>query len=234
MKFKTKISKTKNGRHTILGYDLVDLIREKSFLDIIFLLLRGDLPSEKEKALLGAMLVACTENGIEAPSLYVPRIVAASGNDFHTALAAGMLAIGEKHGGAAEKAAVLFSSGKTPEEIVGEYKIIPGFGHKIYKEEDPRAKALYEKAKEQGFPCTFFDRAYDIEKELENKKGKKLPLNIDGGLAACMLELGFNAKLDKALFLMSRIVGMSAHIVEEIQQGNSYYRLEEGDVTYEE
>lgn len=238
MKFRTNISKTREGKHFIRGHDLIELIKTQSLSDVVFLLLRGNLPKENEKKLFEAMLVASVENGIEAPSLYVPRIVAASGNDFHTALAAGMLAIGEKHGGAAEKAAALFSSGRKAREVVETEKIIPGFGHKIYKDEDPRTKALYEKTKELGFSPPaggkYFDIAYVIEKELAEKKGKKLPLNIDGALAACMLELGFDPKLGKAFFLISRIIGMSAHILEEMKQENSYYRLEEGDVAYEE
>ncbi len=238
MQFKTKISKTKDGKHLIRGYDLVDLIKTKSFSEVIFLLLRGDFPKENEKKLLEAMLVAATENGIEAPSIFVPRVVAASGNDAHVALAAGMLAIGEKHGGAAEKAAKFFADhiAETAKAVVEDHKneIVPGFGHKIYKDEDPRTKALFEKAKELGFLCKYFDFAYEIEKELENKKGKKLPLNIDGALACCMLELEFDVKLGKALFLISRIIGMSAHVLEELQQGNSYYRLEENDITHEE
>lgn len=233
MKFRTRISKTEEGKHIVKGHDLTLLIKERSFAEVIFLLLKGNLPNKKEKDLLEAMLVASVENGIEAPSIFVPRIVAASGNKAHVALAAGMLAIGEKHGGAAEKAAMLFGSGKSAKQIVVEEDIIPGFGHKIYKEEDPRAAALYEKAKELGFSYKSFEFAYDIEKELEKKKGKKLPLNIDGALACSMLELGFDAKLGKSLFLISRIVGMSAHVFEEMEQNNSFYRLEEGDVEYE-
>ena len=230
MKFKTDISTTKDGKHLIRGHDVVDLIKNHTFTETIFLLLRGDLPEKREAELLESMLIASLENGIEAPSLYVPRIVAASGNDFHTALAAGMISIGEKHGGAAEKAAELFASGKTAQAIVDEHKIIPGFGHKIYKDEDPRTTALFEKAKALGFSLQHFNLAHEIEQALAAKKGKKLPLNIDGALACCMLELGFSPKLGKALFLISRIVGMSAHVLEEYQQGNSYYRLEESDI----
>ena len=234
MQFHTKISKTENGKHTIRGYDVLELIEKRSFIEVLFLLLRGDFPSKQEKELAESMLVASVENGIEAPSLFVPRVVAASGNPFHLALASGMLAIGEKHGGAAEKAAEFLQDHKeeTAEAIVKEQvkNMIPGFGHKIYKDGDPRTQALYKKAKSLGFACAFFDFAFAIEKELEEKKGKKLPLNIDGALACCMLELGFDAKLGKALFLISRIVGMSAHVLEEYQQGNSYYRLDETDL----
>lgn len=237
MEFKTSISKTTDGRHEIYGKDLVELIEKHSFIEVVFLLLKGALPTENEAKLLNAMLVAAVENGIEAPSIFVPRIVAASGNAFHAALAGGMLAIGEHHGGAGEKAAQIFSSGKTAKEIVDEYesakKFIPGFGHKIYKTEDPRAAALYRKAKELGFSCKAFELAYAIEQELEQRKGKKLPLNIDGAQAACMAELGLDWRLGKALFLISRIIGMSAHVLEEIKQQNSFYRLNESDVRYE-
>ncbi len=234
MKFKTQISKTDKGRHTIRGYDATMLIKEHSFGEVIFLLLKGRLPNTGEKELLEALLVASVEHGIEAPSAYIPRVVAASGNDAHVALGAGMLAIGSQHGGAAEKAAKIFSSGMSAEETVRDVPIIPGFGHKLYKDEDPRARALFEKAKELGFPCASFSYAYEVEKELAKKKGKKLPLNVDGALACIMLELGLDAKLGKSLFLISRIVGMSAHVLEEMEQNNAYYRLEESDVAVDE
>ena len=93
---------------------------------------------------------------------------------------------------------------------------------------------MNEKAKELGFSCKYFHLAYEVEKELAAKKGRKLPLNIDGAIGCVILELGIDVRLGKPLFLISRIVGMSAHVLEEMNQKNSYYRLEEGDVTYEE
>lgn len=233
MKFHTKISKTENGKHFVRGHNIVELLSKHSFAEVMLLLLRGDLGTANEAKLLEAMLVASVENGIEAPSLYVPRIVAASGNDFHVALAASCLAIGSKHGGAAEAGAILLASEKTAEAIVEENKIIPGFGHKIYKDADPRATALYEKAKQLGFAATYFEKAYAIEKTLAAKKNKKLPLNIDGAIAATLLELKLDPRLGKALFMIARLVGASAHILEELNQGNSYYRLEGGDVAIE-
>lgn len=237
MKFKTSISTTTDGRHFIGGVSLVELIEKRSFAEVVFLLLRGNLPTAKEGALFEAMLVAAMENGLEAPSIFVPRVVKASGNAFHVALAAGMLAIGERHGGAGEKAAELFASGKSASEIAEEWmgkgKPVPGFGHKMYKNEDPRAATLYAKAKGLGFACEAFKIAYGLEAEIEARKGKKIPLNIDGAQAACLLELGFDWRLGKALFLMARIVGMSAHVLEETRQDNAFYRLDAEDLQYE-
>jgi citryl-CoA lyase len=230
VEFKTEISKTSEGKHKIRGYDLTELIKNKSFTDVIFLLWRGDFPSKEEKELLNAVLVAAVENGIAAPSIFTSRVSASVGNPMHLALASGILATGERHGGAVEKCAEILQSGLSPEEILSQFKMIPGFGHKIYKDEDPRASEIYQKAKSTGLSSKYFDLAYKIESKLENKKGKKLPLNIDGAMAAAMLEMKLDYRLGKALFSLSRLVGSAAHIVEEYNQNNSYYRLEESDI----
>ena len=119
-----------------------------------------------------------------------------------------------------------FAVKKSAKEIVNENKIIPGFGHKVYKNKDPRAFAIYKKAKELGFSCKYFNLAYEIEKEISKKKGKKIPLNIDGAIATSMLELNLDLQLGKALFIIPRLVGSAAHILEEYKQKNPYYRLE--------
>lgn len=230
MKFKTDISKSEGGQHKIRGYDVIDLMRDHTFTDVLFLLWRGDLPKENEVKLLESVMVASMEHGVSSPSAFVPRVSASVGNPMHVALATGALSIGERHGGAAESCAVLLASDKEAADIVAENKIIAGFGHKIYKEEDPRAALLYSKAKELGFTCEYFNKAYDIERELLDKKGKKLPLNIDGAMAACMLEMGFDPRLGKAMFIIPRLIGSASHVLEEYEQSNSYHRLEEDDI----
>jgi citryl-CoA lyase len=222
MKFRTSISLKQ-----------ASLIGDSSFVQSIFLLLRGKKATKAEGALLDATFVACLDNGIEAPSIYIPRVVLSTGNSMNAALAAGVLSIGDAHGGAAEKATEVFSSKESPEKIVRSYaslkKNIPGFGHKIYKNADPRVVEIFKIAKKSGL-IKYFNKAYKIEKELAKAKGKKIPLNIDGALACVMLELGFDPKLGKAFFIIPRMVGMAAHLLEEDRQNNSYYRLEESDV----
>ena len=61
-------------------------------------------------------------------------------------------------------------------------------------------------------------------------KQKMIPLNIDGAVAAILLELKFDPRLGEAVFLMARIAGMSAHVLEEYDQANRYYRLGEEDI----
>ncbi|MEX1112570.1 MAG: citrate/2-methylcitrate synthase, partial [Candidatus Andersenbacteria bacterium] len=189
----TNISNHDNGHHFIRGHQIETLIQQQSLSDVIFLLWRGNLPQTNEKVLLEALMIAATEHGAEAPSIFVPRVVASTGNPMNTALAASALTVGEKHGGAIEAAAHMLLEDQEAEDIVAgrleEKTIIPGLGHKIYKQEDPRATALYSKAQELEFSCSYFKKAYDIERIFTERKGKKLPLNVDGAMAAGMLEL---------------------------------------------
>ncbi|MEX0649592.1 MAG: citryl-CoA lyase [Candidatus Andersenbacteria bacterium] len=225
----TSISSNEDGQHSIRGHRIVDLIKQHSLTDTLFLLWREDLPTQNEKMLLEAMMIATVEHGIEAPSIFVPRVVTSTGNAMNVALAASALTVGEKHGGAIEAAARMIANDKSAEEIVAERleqkQIIPGLGHKVYKEEDPRATALYSKAQALGFSCLFFEKAYKIEEQFREKKGKKLPLNVDGAMAAGMLEVKLDPAYGKALFVISRMVGAAAHVVEELKETKSYRRL---------
>lgn len=234
MKFNTKISTTKDGEHSIYGEKVTELMKGHTFTDSIFLLYAGKLPNGGERALLDAMLVAGAEHGVETPSAYVPRVSAASGNSVHTAMASGILAIGEAHGGAGEAAAYLLLQSEDAETIVAECivskKAIPGFGHRTYKDEDPRATIIYTKAKEAGVLLDAFTKAYAIESALASAKGKKLPLNIDGAFAAGVLALGMHPRAAKALFVLARVAGMGAHALEELAQGGGYKRLDPADI----
>ena len=229
MNIKTQISSQKGNQHYIRGKKLTDLIKDNSFMEVVFLLWRGSLPRRKEIQLFDAILVSCAEHGTSVPSLYVPRVSASVGNSMHTALAAGLLSTGTNHGGAIEPAAKLLVETTDIKTAVTKYlqaqQLLPGFGHRMYKIRDPRAKTLHDKAKQLNFPCAWFDKAYALEEELKKQKGKMVPLNVDGAAAAALLELGFNWRFGQAAFLLARLAGMAAHVVEEQNQHNPYYRL---------
>ena len=80
MKFETHISSNKDGEHQLYGHAISELMQKHTFTETVYLLYTGKLPSDGERILLDTMLVSATEHGVEAPSLYVPRVSAASGN----------------------------------------------------------------------------------------------------------------------------------------------------------
>lgn len=237
MKWRTAISTNKDGELYIRGKRLKELIEQYSFSEVAFFLLKGLLPTKKENELFNAILVAMSEHGIAAPSTFVARTAISTGNPFNSALSAGILAIGEYHGGAIEKCAYLLQLDKSADYLVDNVLKrggrMPGYGHKLYKDEDPRAKLLFEKAKTLGLDGKYVKLAIAIEKELQKKTGKKLPLNIDGAVGALMLEFGFDWRLGKALFVLGRLPGIIAHAHEEFIREKPYRRLDDEDIKYD-
>ncbi len=158
-KWRTAITQHVDHETYIRGYRLLDLVGNLSFAQAIYLILKGELPSEAESKMMEAIFVSVIDHGIAPPSVIAARSVASGGNSLNVGVAAGVLAFGSAHGGALEDAMKFLqdsvASGRSAEEVVSEYlsqkKPIPGYGHRYYKEFDPRTKRLMELAKKYGF-----------------------------------------------------------------------------------
>lgn len=235
-KWKTSISGIINEEVHIHGYKITDLIDNVSFTDAIWLELKGELPTAKERVMLDAILISTIDNGMGPPSVTNARNSASAGNPMQSAVAAGILGIGEYHGGAIEECARLLQMGlaadKLVEKVISSGDRIPGFGHKIYTE-DPRAKQIFEKAKKLGFFGEYCNLAVEVEKILEEKKGKKIPINVDGAIAAVVSDMGFDCRLGKGFFIIGRVVGLIAHIFEEWVREKPFRRVSIEEIEYD-
>ncbi|MAG47657.1 citryl-CoA lyase [archaeon] len=238
MEWKTKISNFNGKDETVKGFDLNDLIGKVSFSEMIFILLKGEKPKENEIKLMDAILVATAEHGINTPSTLSARVSASATHNLISSLTAGISSIGQYHGGAIESLAQILqeNNSKSAKDIVQEFtsknQRLPGFGHKIY-ETDPRAVRLFAVANDLGINSTYTKLTKELEQELEQVKGKKLCINIDGCLAALISELNFNWKIANIFFVLPRILGLTAHIQEEIEEEKPYRRLNQEDIKYE-
>ena len=110
--WKTSISQVRPNEILVRGYPIEELTSRRSFGDIVYLLLTGELPVGNEGRLVEAILVACCEHSLASPSVDAVRFVASSGVPLQTAVAAGVSGIGEVHGGAIEPCARLVKSGR--------------------------------------------------------------------------------------------------------------------------
>ena len=234
--WKTAIAKSDPNETLIRGYELKDLIGNLRFSEIAYLVLKGELPTKEQGEVLDAIFVACVDHGLGPPSVTAARNVFSGGNPLNAAVAAGILAIGDSHGGAIEQAAKIFqeNNGKNPADLVKEFSAVkkrfPGYGHKVYTT-DPRAVELVkvaDKNKVSG-KCVAF--AQSLEKEIEKGLGKKLCLNVDGAIAAIISDMGFDWKLGKGLFIIPRSVGLVAHVHEEWLREQPFRREE--NTTYD-
>ncbi len=238
MKWETKITNINNGQETIRGKKLSGLIQKNTFTETIFLIWRGRMPKPAETKMLDAMLVAAIDHGIGTASAMTARIVASAKNSLHTALTAGILAMGERHGSAIENAAKFFIENKnnknlsqTVKELKDKKVRLAGFGHAVL-ERDERSENLLKIAKKLGFFKDTCKTAIVIEKELNKLSSKPLPLNIDGAMGAILADMGFDPDIMKGVFITARVPGLVAHIYEEIKNDTGLRRLNENEIDY--
>lgn len=234
--YRTSITTHVNGRPHVYGYDLTKLAGEVSFARAIYLVLKGEMPDKNSEKMLDAILTIAIDHGVEPASVVVARNVYSGGSPVQAAVAAGVLALGEYHGGAIEAAMENFKNylGRGAKKMVEDFakrgERVAGFGHRLY-ETDPRTERLVDLAKQLGFYGKYVKFAFSCEEELSG--GKKLPLNIDGVISALLLEMDFNPKVGKGIFIIARTPGLVAHVVEEALREKPVRRLPEKDVEYD-
>ena len=245
--WKTAISKVEPNKIVVRGYNLMDLIGKYNYADLTYLLWRGELPSTEHSRMMDALLTVCVEHSLNAPSVDAARFVASSGVPLQTAVSAGIAAIGEWHGGAIEQAAKVFQEGVTrmkenhtstaemAEQILREHSErkmkVPGFGHPTHTQ-DPRTVKLVEIAKQTGLYGPHVELAQNIESQTEKAFRKHLILNVDGCIAAVISDMGFEWRLGKGFFIVSRTPGLIAHAFEQMYQERPYKAPDWSDIVY--
>ncbi len=234
----TDIIDIEPGSIRMRGYPIEQLIGKLSFPQMIWLMLRGQLPSPEQAALLEAALVASVDHGPHAPSIAIARMAVSCGLPLNGAMASAVNTLDDVHGGAGQQAVELYqaiaqriadgapldaaAAAALDAFITAHGKFIPGFGHRFHPV-DPRAPkllALVDAAAAAGTVDGRFARiARAIEAELQRRKGKIIPMNIDGATAVIYAELGFAAPLARGIFCLSRSVGILAHAWEQTGRG---------------
>ena len=226
------------GEIVIRGYPIQELIGALSFAQMVWLMLRGEVPESAQAKLLEAALVAAVDHGPQAPSIAISRMAVTCGLPINGAMASAINALDDIHGGAGQQCMELYQSiaqrvdtGTNEEEaveleldrfIAERGKIVAGFGHRFHRI-DPRAVKLLDlvrRAQSDGIVSGRFARIGTlIEQSLQRRKGSRIPMNIDGATAVIYSELGFAPPLGRGLFVLSRSVGILAHAWEQTQQG---------------
>lgn len=235
----TEIIDIHPGEIHVRGYPIQDLIGEIRFSDMIWLMLRGEVPTPEQGKLLEAALVAAVDHGPQAPSISVARMSVTCGLPLNGAMASAINVLDDIHGGAGQQCMQIYQAIATQTaadialmtataSVLDQYatkhgKIIPGFGHRFHPI-DPRAIKLLNlirAAQKKGVVSGQYAKiGTAVEEVLATRKGKRIPMNIDGATAVIFCELGFASELGRGIFILSRAVGILAHAWEQIQQGS--------------
>lgn len=227
----TAISASNADTIVIRGHDLVrELMGKIGFTDHFWLLLTGKLPSEVQRRMLDATLVAIAEHGL-VPSVQASRMtLAAAPEALQGAVAAGILGCGSVVLGSAEAAGRFFAEiatqadkGTPLEEAIAtlvrayraQRRAIPGYGHPLHKQADPRATGLIEIAFGAGCAGRYVAIAQLTEQMLPDLVGKPLAMNVSGAIPAVLLDVGYPVAALKGIPILARAASLVAHLLEE-------------------
>ena len=234
-KWKTSITRVEPNRIVTRGYPQEDLIGNISFPEMVYLLIKGEMPSENDSKMFEAVLVSFCDHGVTPPSTQVARLMASTGSSMNGCVSGGILSFGKYHAGALERSMNILQelvhngvigysgplqshddiravAGVVVDEFFNNNEKIPGFGHR-YHSEDPRAIKLLKIAEEFGVSDVHTELALAIEEILFETKGIKM--NIDGANAGILSDMGFDWSLGTGVFMMGRLPGIISHVFEE-------------------
>ncbi|MBP8919290.1 MAG: citryl-CoA lyase [Micropruina sp.] len=244
----TEIIDIHPGEIGVRGYPIEQLIGRISFPQMIWLMLRGDLPSADQAGLLEAALVASVDHGPHAPSIAISRMSVTCGLPLNGAMASAINVLDDVHGGAGQQCMELYREidellterDHGPDAPLAEADAVaaaatvwtrwnergiryaPGFGHRFHPL-DPRAPRLLgmvdDLAATGAVSGRFATIGRAVEEAISAGRSRRVPMNIDGATAAIYSELGFAPELGRGIFILSRSVGILAHAWEQTIQG---------------
>ena len=227
----TAISAANPETIVVRGRDLVrELLGNISFTDHFWLLLSGALPSQAQRRMLDATLVAIAEHGL-VPSVQASRMtLAAAPEALQGAVAAGILGCGSVVLGSAEAAGRFLceiareaDSGAAADDAIAavvksyraQRRAIPGYGHPLHSKSDPRAVKLLEIAAANGSAARHVGIALRVAELLPGLIGKALTLNVSGAIPAVLLDVGYPVAALKGIPILARAASLVAHLLEE-------------------
>ena len=248
LQWKSAITKIEPNKILVRGYPIDELLGKVNFSQMIYLLFKGEMPAENVGNMIEAILVSSVDHGTTPPSVLSAMTVASTGAPLNASVAAGILAISQFHGGAIEECMNILLQAMTliQEEnlnsdvaaarVIADYrqdkKRLSGFGHRLHTN-DPRTVKLFDLAAEYKVAGKFVTLIRSFEKEMEKSLGKKLPVNVDGAIAALLCEMDFDPLLANAFFMIARVPGLVAHIYEEKTRFKPMRKIHPTDVIYD-
>ena len=235
---------------TVRGHDLcAELIGKTDFTDYFWLLVLGERPTEVQRAVTNACLVAIAEHGL-VPSVQAARMtLAAAPEAWQGAMSAGLLGMGSVVAGSSETAGrylvevvegsrnsghdITVAARRSLEALKAKRAKVPGLGHPQHNTGDPRANVLLKLADELGVSGDFVACLRAFGREAPEIMKRPLPINVSGAIPALMLDAGWPIDAMKGIPLLARAAGLVAHLYEESQRSIGFILSHKADLAIE-
>ncbi len=210
------------------GLDIVEPRADLNMATNFLYMLNGEMPGEASSRAIDVCLILHADHGINA-STFAAMVTIATQSDMYSALTSAVGTLrGPLHGGANERVMHMLQAIGGPEEVepfvmdcLTNKKKIMGFGHRVYKALDPRAKYLKtfaERIAEETGNQELYDLSTKIQDVMDREVGAKgIHPNVDFYSASAYYSLGLAIDLFTPVFAMSRNAGWAAHALEQHQ-----------------
>ncbi len=257
-RYPTSLGTSDAATISLLGRDLAaDLMGSVGFGELAMWLVTLERPTPSQVRLFEAVLVALADHGF-TPTAIAARLTYLSAPDsLQGALAAGLLGGGSRFLGVTEDCGRFLADtltvhaaggGRTPEDDAGwdavalpavrrareAGRFVPGLGHPVHKEGDPRTPRLFEIAREEGLFGPHLQLFAAIGRVHEQVLGRRLPLNGAGVCGAALADLGLPVDLLRGFALLARTAGLLGQLAEERRRpiGMEVYRAVDRNAEY--
>jgi citrate synthase len=216
---------------TLAGRDLPsEIMGRLSLTDLTYLLLAGRDPSPGERRLLDAVLVSLADHGLTPSALATRLTWTGAPEAVQGAVAAGLLGAGSVFLGPAGDTAVFLAealaahdgadlAGVAREAVAARLAAglrVPGLGHPVHRDQDPRTPRLYALAEEEGLLGPHARLLRLVAAAHEEASGKRLPVNGAGAAGAVLVDIGIRPDVVRGVVLIARTAGLVAHLAEEM------------------
>ncbi|GAA0398704.1 citryl-CoA lyase [Acrocarpospora corrugata] len=233
--FRTAIGASDATRIRLLGQDVAtDLMGKVGFGELAFWLVAGARPTPGQTRVFEAVLVALADHGFTPTAIAARLTYLSAPESVQGALAAGLLGGGSRFLGVTEDAgrflAEVLDGGnwdgldeaawdkvalRAVKGARAAGRFVPGLGHPVHKEEDPRTPALLAIAEEEGLRGPHLRLFEAIGRVHPQVLGRQLPLNGAGVCGAALADLGLPVDLLRGFALLARAAGLLGHLAEE-------------------
>jgi citrate synthase len=222
----------------LAGRDLpTEVMGRLSLTDLVFLLLARREPSDGERRLLDAVLVSLADHGLTPSALAARLTYTGAPEAIQGAVAAGLLGAGsvflgptgdtaqfldralqDHREGPVDEDTLREIARLAVDERVGAGLRVPGLGHPVHREVDPRTPRLFQLAEEEGLLGPHARLLQLVAIAHQQASGRHLPINGAGAAGAVLVDIGIAPDHVRGVVLIARTAGLVAHLAEEAEE----------------
>jgi len=207
-----------------------DLMGKISFTQMLLFHLTGAMPDKRQTIIVDAVLVTIMEHGMTPSVIAARQTYFGAPESLQGAVAAGILGVGSRFAGTSGDCAALLQRivDAAPDrqkdearDIAQEHReaalFVPGYGHPIHKNGDPRLTRLVEIARQQGVEGKYIGAMFLLGEAIGELAGKPIVINVSAAMGAVLAEVGIPVEIMRGITIVSRAAGVIGHLLEEMR-----------------